>query len=35
MAAVLKGAGWPFSPEETQTLITFSDAGQPLSMTAC
>lgn len=32
MAAVLKSAGWPFSPEETQTLITLSDAGQPLSM---
>ncbi len=32
MASVLKSAGWPFSPEETQTLITLSDAGQPLSM---
>ena len=32
MAAVLKRASWPFSPEETQTLITLSDAGQPLSM---
>lgn len=32
MAAVLKNAGWPFSPEETQTLITLSDAGEPLSM---
>ena len=32
MAAVLKNAGWLFSPEETQTLITLSDAGQPLSM---
>ncbi len=32
MAAVLKGAGWPFSPEETQTLITLLDAGKPLSM---
>ena len=32
MAAVLKSAGWPFSPEETQTLITLSDSGQPLSM---
>ncbi|TWU07413.1 MarR family winged helix-turn-helix transcriptional regulator [Allorhodopirellula heiligendammensis] len=32
MAAVLKSAGWPFSPEETQTLITLLDAGQPLSM---
>ena len=32
MAAVLKNAAWPFSPEETQTLITLSDAGQPLSM---
>ncbi|QDV85167.1 MarR family winged helix-turn-helix transcriptional regulator [Planctomycetes bacterium TBK1r] len=32
MAAVLKKADWPFSPEETQTLITLSDAGQPLSM---
>ncbi|PAY17174.1 DNA-binding protein [Rhodopirellula sp. SM50] len=32
MAAVLKSAGWPFSPEETQTLITLSDAGRPLSM---
>jgi len=32
MAAVLKSAGWPFSPEETQTLITLSDAGELLSM---
>ena len=32
MASVLKSAGWPFSPEETQTLITLSDASQPLSM---
>jgi|GEM_PF-1242730 DNA-binding MarR family transcriptional regulator len=32
MAAVLKSAGWLFSPEETQTLITLSDTGQPLSM---
>ena len=32
MAAVLKSAGWPFSPEETQTLITLSDAGEALSM---
>ena len=32
MAAVLKSAGWPFSPEETQTLITLLDASQPLSM---
>jgi DNA-binding MarR family transcriptional regulator len=32
MAAVLKSAGWPFSPEETQTLITLLDAGQPLCM---
>lgn len=32
MAAVLKNAGWPFSPEETQTLITLADAGEPLSM---
>ena len=32
MASVLKSAGWPFSPEETQTLITLSDAGHPLSM---
>lgn len=32
MAAVLKSAGWPFSPEETQALITLSDAGEPLSM---
>ena len=32
MAFVLKSAGWPFSPEETQTLITLSDAGHPLSM---
>jgi len=32
MAAVLKNAGWPFSPEETQTLVTLSDAGEPLSM---
>ena len=32
MASVLKSAGWPFSPEETQTLITLLDAGEPLSM---
>jgi DNA-binding MarR family transcriptional regulator len=32
MAGVLKSAGWPFSPEETQTLITLSDSGEPLSM---
>lgn len=32
MAAVLKSADWPFSPEETQTLITLSDAGEALSM---
>ncbi|WP_442512173.1 MarR family winged helix-turn-helix transcriptional regulator [Novipirellula sp. SH528] len=32
MAAVLKSASWPFSPEETQTLITLLDAGEPLSM---
>ncbi|TWT67579.1 MarR family winged helix-turn-helix transcriptional regulator [Allorhodopirellula solitaria] len=32
MAVVLKNAGWPFSPEETQTLITLLDNGQPLSM---
>ena len=32
MAAVLKSAGWPFAPEETQTLITLSDAEEPLSM---
>lgn len=32
MSAVLKSAGWPFSPEETQTLITLSDAVAPLSM---
>ncbi|KLU06846.1 Transcriptional regulator, MarR family [Rhodopirellula islandica] len=32
MASVLKGVGWPFSPEETQTLITLSDAGEPLCM---
>jgi DNA-binding MarR family transcriptional regulator len=32
MAAVLKSAGWPFSPEETQTLITLLDAGEPLGM---
>lgn len=32
MATVLKTAGWPFSPEETQTLITLLDAGEPLSM---
>ena len=32
MAAVLKSAGWTFSPEETQTLITLSDAGEALSM---
>lgn len=34
MAAVLKSAGWPFSPEETQTLITLADAGEALSMNA-
>lgn len=32
MAAVLKDAEWPFSPEETQTLISLADAGGPLSM---
>jgi DNA-binding MarR family transcriptional regulator len=32
MAGVLKSAGWPFSPKETQALITLSDAGEPLSM---
>lgn len=32
MAAVLKSAEWPFSPEETQTLITLSDVGKALSM---
>ncbi|GAA4451575.1 MarR family winged helix-turn-helix transcriptional regulator [Novipirellula rosea] len=32
MAAVLKRAGWPFSPEETQALISLLDAGRPLSM---
>ena len=32
MAAVLKNAGWPFSPEETQTLVTLLDAGERLSM---
>ncbi|QEG02647.1 transcriptional regulator SlyA [Stieleria maiorica] len=32
MTAVLKAAGWPFSPEETQTLISLLDAGRPLSM---
>ena len=32
MAAVLKNAGWSFSPEETQTLIVLSDAGESLSM---
>ncbi|QDU35964.1 transcriptional regulator SlyA [Maioricimonas rarisocia] len=32
MSAVLKSADWPFSPEETQTLITLSDASDPLSM---
>ncbi|WP_182869245.1 MarR family winged helix-turn-helix transcriptional regulator [Stieleria mannarensis] len=32
MSAVLKTAGWPFSPEETQTLISLLDAGRPLSM---
>lgn len=32
MSAVLKSADWPFSPEETQTLITLSDAGEPRSM---
>ncbi|TWT80403.1 transcriptional regulator SlyA [Planctomycetes bacterium CA13] len=32
MVAELKSAGWPFSPEETQTLITLADADEPLSM---
>lgn len=32
MAAVLKNAGWAFSPEETQTLITLFDAGEAVSM---
>lgn len=32
MAAVLKSAGWVFSPEETQTMITLLDAGEPMSM---
>jgi len=32
MATVLKSAGWSFSPEETQTLITLLDAEEPLSM---
>ena len=32
MAAVLKNAGWPFSPEETQTLIALLDSGETLSM---
>jgi DNA-binding MarR family transcriptional regulator len=32
MACVLKRAGWQFSPEETQTLITLADAGEPLCM---
>ncbi|EMI40848.1 MarR family winged helix-turn-helix transcriptional regulator [Rhodopirellula sp. SWK7] len=32
MAAELKKADWPFSPEETQTLISLLDAGKPLSM---
>jgi len=32
MAGVLKEAEWPFSVEETQTLITLLDAGEPLSM---
>lgn len=34
MAAVLKRSGWPFSPEETQTLITLSEASEPISMNA-
>lgn len=32
MAAVLKSAGWQFSPEETQAMISLLDAGEPLSM---
>ncbi|PHQ32771.1 MarR family winged helix-turn-helix transcriptional regulator [Rhodopirellula bahusiensis] len=32
MAAVLKQADWPFTPEETQTLVTLADVGEPLSM---
>jgi len=32
MAVLLKSAGWQFSPEETQTLITLLDAGERLSM---
>ncbi|WP_404309748.1 MarR family winged helix-turn-helix transcriptional regulator [Neorhodopirellula lusitana] len=32
MATVLKNADWPYSPEETQTLITLADASEPLSM---
>ncbi|QDV63073.1 MarR family winged helix-turn-helix transcriptional regulator [Crateriforma conspicua] len=32
MAAVLREADWPFTPEETQALITLSDVGEPLSM---
>lgn len=32
IAAVLKDAEWDFSPEETQTLIVLSDAGDALSM---
>ncbi|SMP42268.1 transcriptional regulator, MarR family [Neorhodopirellula lusitana] len=32
MAKVLKNADWPYSPEETQTLITLADASEPLSM---
>ncbi|QDT03091.1 transcriptional regulator SlyA [Rubripirellula lacrimiformis] len=32
MAAVLKSAGWPSSPEETQAMICLLDAGEPLSM---
>ncbi|WP_168565287.1 MarR family winged helix-turn-helix transcriptional regulator [Crateriforma spongiae] len=32
MEAVLKQAEWPFTPDETQTLITLADMGEPLSM---
>lgn len=32
MAAALKEVDWPFSPEETQAMISLLDAGEPLSM---
>jgi len=34
MAGMLKAAGWPFLPEETQSLITLLDIAEPVSMRA-